>query len=644
MAMERALSGIAPGTVLGGDFRIVRALGAGGMGAVYVAEQLSTGRNRAFKVMQPQLAADPIFRRRFEQEARIGGLIRSDHIVEVIAAGVDAQAGVPWLAMELLSGEGLADRAERGPCPSHEAGEILGQLCHGLAAAHDVPVVHRDLKPENIFLAESRVRGMPYLVKILDLGIARLLVEARTTATAAIGTPLWMAPEQADASNLIGPHTDVWSLGLIAFFLLTGKNYWLGANCEEASIATLLKEVYVDPLALASDRARALGAPVALPRAFDAWFETCVVRAPLARFAHARQAWDALQPILSGTEAAMGLPPRSATAPLSAGGTVMAAPTPAVWVARGAASSTGTMPDVPPLVQKSASIGFVIAACAVLLAAVSGAAFALRAVVRGPEDGREPLPTAASNIEPVAAPLQPAIQVAPVALNPAEKARRDSLSGAMAALTGGTFTMGAMDGDAAEQPEVQVQVGALQLDRYEVTVAAYGACVRDGACGTPGVGGDCNWQRSARQWHPINCVDYAQAEAFCRWAGKRLPTESEWEYGARGTQRRRLPWGDAEPDGRLCWRGAEGTCAVGQFPQGDTPKTAIADLAGNVAEWTSSRFCTHGTQPCNASLMVTRGGDWSARAPSAVRASAREGTAPVNSSARVGFRCAADRR
>lgn len=361
-------TGVAVGAVLGGDFRIVRPLAAGGMGSVFVAEQLSTGRLRALKLMQPQLASDPSFRRRFEQEARIGSFIRSDHIVEVIAAGVDASTGAPWLVMELLSGEDLADHCRKcGPVPLSETTEILGQLCHGLAAAHDVPIVHRDLKPENIFLAESRVRGMPFVVKILDFGIARLLAEARTTATAAIGTPLWMAPEQAETGGNISPPTDVWPLGLIAFLLLTGKHYWLGANGQDISIAMLLKEVHLDPLVPSSERASALGTPGRLPRGFDAWFARSVARNPSERFPHARDAWRELHRVLGSHDSAAAptvLAPSPDSAilepairgPAASSGTVLAAPTPASWAATGPAQS-GPLPAVPSIPRPPPSRG-----------------------------------------------------------------------------------------------------------------------------------------------------------------------------------------------------------------------------------------------------------------------------------------------
>src|ERR1700690_4278358 len=102
------VSVLPPGTIFATDYRVIQPLSEGGMGAVYVAEQLSTGKQRALKLMLPQLVADPKLRARFEQEARIGSKLESEHVIEVVAAGVDHDTGMPWLAMELLRGEDLA--------------------------------------------------------------------------------------------------------------------------------------------------------------------------------------------------------------------------------------------------------------------------------------------------------------------------------------------------------------------------------------------------------------------------------------------------------------------------------------------------------------------------------------------------------
>jgi tRNA A-37 threonylcarbamoyl transferase component Bud32 len=287
------------GTILGGDFRIERQLGAGGMGAVYVAEQLSTGRRRAVKLMHPSLVSDSKLRERFEQEARVGAKIPSDHVVQVIAAGVDEATGAPFIAMELLDGDDLAaviaKRELFSPADTHA---ILEPVCHALAAAHAAGIVHRDLKPENIFLLHTRGTQRSFDVKLLDFGIAKLTADARTMATSAVGTPLWMAPEQTDPRAKIAPTADVWPLGLLAFTMLTGRSYWRVASDPAVSIPALMREILFEPIDPASVRAVELGIDVPLPMGLDAWFAKCIDRDPLRRFPTAKEAWEALAPVL----------------------------------------------------------------------------------------------------------------------------------------------------------------------------------------------------------------------------------------------------------------------------------------------------------------------------------------------------------
>jgi tRNA A-37 threonylcarbamoyl transferase component Bud32 len=292
------------GSVFAGDFRIDRALSQGGMGAVYVAEQLSTGKARALKVMLAGLVSDPSLRKRFEQEARIGSMIESEHVVEVVGAGIDAGTGLPWLAMELLQGEDLDHVVgARGALPVPEVAQLFQQLCHAVGAAHRVGVVHRDLKPENVFLAKAHRADATFMVKVLDFGIAKIVAEASTKQTAAMGSPIWMAPEQADQSAPITPATDVWALGLIAFFLLTGRPFWRSANDESATIPQVLKEVLFEPIMPASARMAELGTSL---QGFDEWFSRCVARDPSARFPDASHAGHALLATLG-----VGMPPPS---------------------------------------------------------------------------------------------------------------------------------------------------------------------------------------------------------------------------------------------------------------------------------------------------------------------------------------------
>ena len=279
---------LAPGSVFAGDFEVVRLLADGGMGSVYVVEQRSTGKRRALKVMHPRLLRDPTLRERFTQEARLGARIQSDHVVEVVGAGLDAETGIPWMAMELLHGRDLAATLlARGALPLAEAQDIMRQAGHGLSRAHRLGIVHRDLKPENLFLADMRREGVGPTVKVLDFGIAKVMQETRATGATigGLGTPLWMAPEQTHG-GMITPATDVWALGLIGFALLTGRSYWRCAT-GDASLTVVLMEMFAAPMPPPSERVAELGLPPTLPPGFDEWFAQCVAREAGERFVSA---------------------------------------------------------------------------------------------------------------------------------------------------------------------------------------------------------------------------------------------------------------------------------------------------------------------------------------------------------------------
>jgi hypothetical protein len=294
-------SQLTPGTVFAQDFQIERALRAGGMGAVYIAMQLSTQTRRAIKLMLPSYAESDSARRRFEQEARIGARIPSEHVVQVIAAGFDDQTQSPWLAMELLEGEELADRIQRaGPLSLADARLLFMQLGHAMGAAHRARIVHRDLKPENIYLARPRTSGLaPFTVKVLDFGIAKVATEVISQNTGAMGSPIWMAPEQTGAGHEIAPATDVWAMGLIAYFTLTGRSFWRSASDANASMQSLLREILIDPIPPLRERATEQGVVELLPPGFDRWFSRCVRRETSERFAGGEEAMSALERLLA---------------------------------------------------------------------------------------------------------------------------------------------------------------------------------------------------------------------------------------------------------------------------------------------------------------------------------------------------------
>jgi formylglycine-generating enzyme required for sulfatase activity len=184
----------------------------------------------------------------------------------------------------------------------------------------------------------------------------------------------------------------------------------------------------------------------------------------------------------------------------------------------------------------------------------------------------------------------------------------DALAGpSLVCVEGGSFTLG--DDSFSTPPRTNVVVSSFWIDSSEVTVGHFRECVELAACTRPDTGGDCNFStdREDREQHPVNCVDHAQARDFCYWAAKRLPTEEEWEFAARGpgASPRTFPWGEADPLDRVCWQRSDGTCPVGSFPAGDTP-LGISDMAGNVRELTST--CDDPNEvPC---FLAAPGGSW----------------------------------
>jgi serine/threonine protein kinase len=247
-------------------YEVTRCIKAGAMGAVYEVLDGPTKRRRALKVMLPELVSDPDLRERFKNEATITAEIESEHLVDTFDAGVDAATGSPYLVMELLKGEDLQAALDRGPLAPAEVVSLLVQVTEALDKTHAAGIVHRDLKPENLFLTR---RDGATLVKILDFGIAKVVsASAGARATRSVGTPLYMAPEQVRGEGDIGPSTDLYALGQIAFALLVGRAYWELEKVE--GLIGLLRRIELGATEPATTRARAAGAT--LPDDFDLWF------------------------------------------------------------------------------------------------------------------------------------------------------------------------------------------------------------------------------------------------------------------------------------------------------------------------------------------------------------------------------------
>jgi serine/threonine-protein kinase len=239
--------------------------------------------------MSHELESDPEALSRFRREASAAAEVKSPHVVQMIDHGV-TEAGLPYIAMELLEGESLEARVqrERFLSPGEVAG-ILLQVSRALTRAHEKKIVHRDIKPENIFLCETGEEDA--FVKVLDFGIAKVNLpeEQHTRTGAVIGSPLWMSPEQVLGLKSVDFRTDLWSLGVVAFFALTGRVPFHGMSVGALAVAISKGEL---PLPSQSN-------PGLSPE-IDRWFLRACAREPLSRFPSARAMADALVAVVGG--------------------------------------------------------------------------------------------------------------------------------------------------------------------------------------------------------------------------------------------------------------------------------------------------------------------------------------------------------
>jgi len=272
-------SALAPGTVIGGKYRVERVVGTGGMGVVVAARHLELNQALAIKVLLPTAAKSQEATARFLREGRSAAQLTSPHVAKVHDTG-RLPSGEPYLVMELLRGRDLREHlAEVGRVSLSQAKSWVLQAAHALAEAHALHIVHRDIKPANLFLAETP--GGP-LVKVLDFGISKQLDASETELTntaSTIGTPRYMAPEQMRSARLADARCDIWSLGVVLYELTTGQPPFHGdsvtALCFDVMERTPILPSRLDP---------------ALPPSFDAVIDLCLRKDPDERF----QSVDAL--------------------------------------------------------------------------------------------------------------------------------------------------------------------------------------------------------------------------------------------------------------------------------------------------------------------------------------------------------------
>jgi serine/threonine-protein kinase len=276
--------------------KLVRQLGEGGMGAVWVADHLALHTQVVVKFIASGLKGSKEAQERFSREAAAASQVKSPHVVQTFDHGI-TDDGIPYIVMELLEGRDLGEYLDRDAKVAPDlVVEILGQLARALDRAHERGIIHRDIKPGNIYLCDSGRSGEVF-VKLLDFGIAKGVelsgilnrVDSGTKTGSMIGSPFYMSPEQILGSKDLDHRSDLWSVGVVAYEMLTGRKPF-----DAETMGGLAIRIHSEPLPLATT------ANPDLPIAVDAWFARACARDVKARFASAKEMTEELARALGG--------------------------------------------------------------------------------------------------------------------------------------------------------------------------------------------------------------------------------------------------------------------------------------------------------------------------------------------------------
>jgi len=651
-----------------GKYQILEELGVGGMGAVYRAYDPSLEREVAIKVLLPHLAHDREFVQRFLREARTAARLDHAHIVHIYEVG---QAGeLYYFVMAFLPGKSLARIiAERGALSLSETIAIAGQVADALDYAHGHGLIHRDVKSANLVVDDSG------RVVLTDFGIARAADGTRLTATGTtIGTPEYMSPEQAEGREATAA-SDLYALGIIVYEMLTGEVPFHATT----PVVTLLKQVQDAPPSL---RTKNPSVSAAVEQAVM-W---ALAKQPANRPSNGAEFISALRRATAGAPTA-ALPPAPRSEPRLvrkglptwvwvAGGAVLVISLALAMIliaSRPAGPRSPTEPPPPP-------------GTGVPTGRIGTRMPTIRPTL---DDSDTPIPDTPVPSTPILATPIPTAVAPTSAPLPGAALPRPADGMVTLYLPAGPFAMGAAANDAEaqadERPQHQVEVEAFWLDRTEVTVEMFRTFIQSTGYRTTAEreGWGFAWVESAGKWqrvdgadwqhpagptstarddHPVVQVSWDDAAAYCRWAGGWLPTEAQWEKGARWTTGSLYPWGNSFVGSKLnycdanCpgdWRdagyddGNRYTAPVGSYPAGASAVGGL-DMAGNVWEWVADWYgagyyataqVSNPPGPGTGESKVIRGGGWATEIER-VRASTRNGGHPPDyRGADVGFRC-----
>lgn len=640
-------------------YDVIRELGRGGFGIVHLAhDSRLKGRPVALKVLHPALSTDPAVLRLFEDEAGTLASLTNEHIVPVFDAGVCE--GWRYIVMQYVDGPSLAQVVkEQGAQPAEQVIAWLRQAAGALACAHERGVLHRDIKSANLLLDAQHDR-----LYISDFGLARAAEvsggSSQVHTGTLTGTAAYRAPEVTRSGHTFA--SDLYGLGVVAYELLAGRLPFL--SDDPLSMLMLHATEPAPPL------------PNGVPSELAGLVMRLLAKEPSQRPAGAGALVAALsrlsQPAKTPVSAAVtsGSPrhddvPAPAPTGLPAG--AAAHPRPRwVWPAVGVGGVALLV--VLALVIKGAIGGDQTMPDAMSSTAAASATPSL--MVQAPAASTTPLPQTTTALPLTATAVQPTLTSVPQPPTPTPGigttllGDRDGMT--LVYVPAGEFVMGAAANDSAaspdEKPQHPVALDAFWIDRTEVTNAQYRKCIEAGICRRP-QSPETNYEDPVFDTYPIVNVSWYDAQTYCQWAQRRLPTEAEWEKAARGTDGRTYPWGNNSVAGdkvNFCdkhcsytWRsrqiddGYAWTSPVGHYLNGASPYSAL-DMAGNVWEWVadwydakyySDSLAENPLGPDSGKEKVLRGGSWYDYAGH-VRTTRRTKDDPVAFDGNIGLRCA----
>ena len=663
------------GSTVADKYLVESVAGEGGFSVVYRAQHTIWKRPVALKMFK--LMGDLATQDRdrvlegFVQEGSLLAQLseRSAAICQARDIGTATTARgdwVPFMVLEWLEGDTLDKVIEREkgdglpPRTLTEAVHLLDGAAKALAIAHGLGIAHRDVKPGNFFVLGDP-RGDDAQLKILDFGIAKVVGDAqkaagfqRTQGKVTAFTPAYGAPEQFSRSyGSTGPWTDVFALSLVLLELISGWEPLSGDDFAQFATAS------ADPARRPTPKTFHLE----VSDAVESVFLRAVAIKPADRYSSVGEFWSALREAL-GLGPLRGVDTTRSHPLLAPPSSPSSTPITSTGIGAGGAPAPSRA-----LLFAGVALGAVAIAGAGIFFAMRGGTGASQSSVTA-ADARSPVSSSAA-IAPAPA--------APIATTCAD---------GMVKIPGGRFFMGTDDKNAPafERPAHQVTLAPFCIDKHEANTGDYRDCSDHGECKRASDTNDwdgitdverkaydplCNVRDVAlKQKHPINCVDWEDAVQFCRSRGKRLPTEAEWEYAARGPDGRAYPWGDEAPSAQLlnacgkecvAWGKKNGvkleamyasddgwaaTAPVGSFPNGAS-RYGVEDVVGNVWEWVADWYAEYTdvedvdpAGPERGDKRVIRGGAWNGQYASWVRPTFRYRDAPNKKSHGIGFRCA----